>query len=302
MTLYKYVIPERIDILERLRVRFTHPSALNDLLELRPAFGSLLTPADAQRHLAENPLDLTKLARGAFESLPLDLQQVMSLAEVEQLTREKVASDEGKLAVEGFAQRSLAMMNSFTPDLRTLMYEKFDQLVGVFSLSESWDNGPMWSHYAANSTGLAIGFDETHQFFNRRRTPNDNFYHLRKVVYADQPGAPRSFSDIKEFASIFVTKDNHWTYEQEWRMLAPLTDATVTMGTEPDPIHLFQIPPTAVRCVIFGARADADLVRKVQKLVASPDSPLLHVNLLRVAPDDERGGLKLTELGGARAS
>jgi len=36
MSIYKYVIADRIDILENSRIRFTQPSALNDPFEMQP--------------------------------------------------------------------------------------------------------------------------------------------------------------------------------------------------------------------------------------------------------------------------
>lgn len=36
MIFYKYVIPERIDVLLNGMIRFTQPTALNDPFELRP--------------------------------------------------------------------------------------------------------------------------------------------------------------------------------------------------------------------------------------------------------------------------
>jgi hypothetical protein len=36
MSLYKYVPPERLDVLRNLRIRFTQPGAQNDPFELRP--------------------------------------------------------------------------------------------------------------------------------------------------------------------------------------------------------------------------------------------------------------------------
>ena len=39
MSLYKYVTPDRLDILKNLLIRFTQPTALNDPLELSDRYG-----------------------------------------------------------------------------------------------------------------------------------------------------------------------------------------------------------------------------------------------------------------------
>jgi len=293
MILYKYVVPDRTDILGRGYVRFTHPRALNDLSELRPAFIRLLTPEETRQHLRENPLDLAEIARSAYEESPEDVRQLFGQEGFRQFTVEALASREGAEAMAVFPQLVLAMMNSMTPDLRSLMHTTFDELIGVFSLSATWNNGPMWAHYAANHTGFAIGFDSTNQFFNRRRSEHDEFYHLRQVLYTPPP-PPRSFSDLGEAATLFLTKHPDWSYEREWRMLPPLADAALTAGAAEDPIHLFTFPTAALSSVILGARASQDLRQKIQVLLASKH--LTHIEFSQVAVDDELGGLQLVDI------
>lgn len=139
-----------------------------------------------------------------------------------------------------------------------------------------------------------IGFDDSHPLFDRKRTEHDEFYHLRKVVYADNPPIRQaSVRDLVKAASIFLTKEIHWSYEQEQRMLAPLGDATMIVGSPEDPVHLFSIPPTLIQSVILGARATKVLVQEVQQIIGRPGSSMSHVRLLKVTVDDDRGGLKL---------
>ena len=116
-------------------------------------------------------------------------------------------------------------------------------------------------------------------------------------IYETGSRSSRAFSDLGKAASIFLTKDRHWSYERERRMLAPLKDADVIKGTTEDPVHLFRLPPDVMQCVIFGARSASALVSEVQQLVERLGSPMAHVRLLQAAVDDERGGLKLTLVG-----
>jgi hypothetical protein len=275
-----------------LRVRFTHPRALNDLLELRPSFGQLVTPSEAVGHLLENPLDLATIARKAHEELPPELRSTLSPEDMERFTAEKIASPEGHMAVAVLATAALGMMNSFTPRMRQLIYDRLDSLVGVFSLAEAWDNGPMWAHYSANNTGFLIGFDPAHPFFNRRRSDVNDFYHLRKVVYSAAPDEPRTFRDLSNAASIFLTKELRWSYEQEWRMVVTLADAAEIVGSPSDPIHLFDIPPHAVSSIVLGVRSTPELQEAVKAHLV-PNAPLAHVRLFRASVDDARGGLAL---------
>lgn len=297
MILYKYVVPDRIDILERGYVRFTHPRALNDLSELRPAFNRLLTREETQQYLRGNPLDKTDIARRAsgraYEESPAAVQQLFGREGFHRFTVEALRSKEGAEAEVMFQGLALAMMNSMTPNVRSLTHTMYDEQIGVFSLSATSTNGPMWAHYAADHTGFAIGFDSTNQFFNRRRSKHDEFYHLRRVRYA-QLRAPRSFSDLGEAEALFLTKHPDWSYEREWRMLVPLADADLTVGTAADPVHLFSVPAAAISKVIVGARASLDLRQKIEAMLASEHLP--HVELSEVAVDDELGGLQLARL------
>jgi hypothetical protein len=44
--LFRYLRRERVDVIERLQIRFTQPSALNGLFELRPRLESLVLEAE----------------------------------------------------------------------------------------------------------------------------------------------------------------------------------------------------------------------------------------------------------------
>lgn len=49
--LYKYLIPDRTDILNNNLIRFTQPSALNDPFELNPIFFDLFSENQLKKHL-----------------------------------------------------------------------------------------------------------------------------------------------------------------------------------------------------------------------------------------------------------
>jgi hypothetical protein len=70
LMLFKYLRPERIDVLDRLELRFTQPGALNDPFELRPRFDSLVAEADILPHLSAMPVDFSLIPRQAYEILP----------------------------------------------------------------------------------------------------------------------------------------------------------------------------------------------------------------------------------------
>ena len=107
MILYKYVVPDRTDILEREFVRFTHPRALNDLSELRPAFARLFRPEEVQQHLHENPLDRAEIARGAYADSPEHVRQLFGEEGFRQFTVDALASREGAAVMTVFQHLAL---------------------------------------------------------------------------------------------------------------------------------------------------------------------------------------------------
>ena len=53
-------------------------------------------------------------------------------------------------------------------------------------------------------------------------------------------------------------KSLEWSYEQEYRIVRKFESALQTIDTKPYPIHLYELPPSAVLKVIFGARVTVD--------------------------------------------
>lgn len=151
----------------------------------------------------------------------------------------------------------------------------------------------MWAHYTASHTGLALGFDEQHPFFNRRRTENDEFYFVRKVRYSDDP--PVSLANIDGDA-LLITKGTRWSYESEWRMLVPLRDATRSVVVGGDTVHLFAFPPNALRCIILGVNATLDTEAGIKALLRRPE--LRHIRLTRALLDLDSRSVRVPSADG----
>jgi len=70
MTLFKYIRPERLDVIDNLEIRFTQPNALNDPFELHPPIDSIVAEADVLANLPESPVDLRPMVAQAYAMLP----------------------------------------------------------------------------------------------------------------------------------------------------------------------------------------------------------------------------------------
>ncbi len=176
----------------------------------------------------------------------------------------------GRAAVSEGLLMFLRSMRDLAPPLCASIHEALDRSVGILSLTEVPDDLLMWAHYADSHRGILLGFDERHAFFNRRRSENDEFYFLRKVVYADLPPAPSILT--LEGNAMFVTKGTEWAYEREWRMLAPLGDASRCVKVAGDSVHLYSFPPDALTSIVIGARAVATMEDSVRKILCTKAS------------------------------
>ena len=79
--LFKYLRPERIDVIEKLEIRFTQPGALNDPFELRPRIESLVSEAETLAHLSSTPVDFEQILRQAYDMLSDEHRSRLSFEE-----------------------------------------------------------------------------------------------------------------------------------------------------------------------------------------------------------------------------
>src|SRR4051794_4581312 len=119
MKLYKYVSPERIDILTNNTIRFTQPLAWNDPFELRPFYNN---------HTAKEPF--VQIAK--FTNILRHLQQT------------------GKVLVEDIDEFEKERKRITKEDVYSFIN---DNIVGL-SLTEDKENLLMWSHYAKQHEGF----------------------------------------------------------------------------------------------------------------------------------------------------
>lgn len=273
-TLYKYVTPERIDVLKNLKIRFTQPSALNDPFEFNLSFQEIVSEKelfekislDADFMIRKTLENLSESERVALENMPPELHEIF-MAQIQ-----KIISFENVKAINN------ELIRPHTNRIRSEISSGLNKNIGILSLSSNCSIPPMWASYADNSKGFVIGFDTANEFFNRRRSKSDEFYHLRKVIYEDtQPSG--SVSELKK--EILIQKNKSWEYENEWRMLLPLNTANAEIPTsQGDNVFLFDFPASAISQIVFGLNTDASTILEVMEAL-SKIAPNSHVKLFR---------------------
>lgn len=290
MTLFKYIRPERIDVIQNLEIRFTQPDALNDPFELRPHFESIVAEADVLANFPETPVDLVPMVAQAYSMLSEEQRARLPLDAAMQAVQAFMATDDAREATAEALQIFLRLMRDGAAPIRDAIYRAFNDNVGILSLSEISDHELMWAHYADRHTGLVLCFDERHSFFNRRRSENDEFYFVREVHYSDGPALSLGTIDGD---ALLVTKGTKWSYEKEWRMLVPLRDATRSVTIGGDTVHLFAIPPDALQGIILGAHATPDNEASARGLI-NERPELRHIHLTRAIIDLNARSVKVS--------
>lgn len=290
-SLYKFVAPDRIDILETGFIRFTQPSALNDPFELQPVFENLLTEEQLQE-AANPPFDMVeKEIRRHYVTLTPEQQAVLSVEDLLELLKTNPLILEQLIAQ--IAPTLRAGVQAFTPQAKVMLTEVLQNKFGILSLSEDANQPLLWAHYSDAHRGFAIEFDTEHPYFHRRRSESDELYYLRKVQYVHRNAGGRALLDL-DGDDLLVTKAPSWEYETEWRMLVPLEDANHVLHIGGDTIHLFALPLSAISRIIFGARSTKVVHERVGAALARPETN--HIRFAVATLDTTEQSIKVSPL------
>ncbi len=254
MSIYKYLSEDRIsNTLIDNNIRFTQPMFLND-------------PFEAQLHLLGLSFqeDVEKVFGEALEnySLPEELKGNIL--------------NPGQEILKNIINSPL-----FKNNIKKKTNEVLNRSIGILSLSSEKDNLLMWAHYANSHKGFVVEFDDSHRFFNQKVSDNDSLRSLRKVNYSNQRPS-RYLSEYNEY-DVLLTKSLEWKYENEYRMILPLTDATKNINDE---IYLFKYPKEIVRSLYFGVNMNSKNKKKILNLIKN-DEELNHIQLFQAFPSDK---------------
>jgi hypothetical protein len=187
LRLFKYVPPERIDILENEKIAFTPPDRFKDPFEFRLG----ITRSTARSQLKE------LIAQA-------ELRAELGYKELSSRQRRKGRKEMFKLqhVTEQFQK-------SFQNTVQT-----FSWPLGILCLCGSNDSNLMWYHYADGHKGFVIELDCRHESIIR----------LGKPWEVEYVGKPPVFDHTKPAPEIFRFKPLYLKYEAERRILRPLSE------------------------------------------------------------------------------
>jgi hypothetical protein len=275
--LFKYLHPDRVDVLRDKLLCFSVPPNLNDPFELNPPL-KLFDSTESLLAAVEDQFGISIQER--LDLMPPSLRAFMT--------------PDVQARIRAMARQMLpAVIDSGAPALQQRVNDALAKAIGILCLSERQDDLLMWAHYTNAHEGFVIEFDPSSDFFNGRLSDKDEFRHLRQVKYAEV--RPQIVMNQVKDMSAYLTKSSHWSYEREWRMMLALADATEVKVFGEKQFHLFSYPANAIRSVTLGCRMSA--IKREEILgVLSLDPDLSTVPIYQASPDDSLFQLNITRL------
>lgn len=255
MRLFKYLHPDRTDVLKNAKIRYSSPSTLNDPFEVKPFLTGI-----APNKLLESGLNshLSELLVAEYEKLPREFRRKISIDKFKQTANNQMPK---------MHEYMYEAQQEILPLIQMKMDKVFDEMFGILCLTESPKNLLMWAHYADSHQGFVIEFDSDHPYFDRRLTSEDDFRCLKKVIYRKN----RPNIDLSEIKNIepFLTKGEEWGYETEWRIMDNLQKASEIIGEGVNGIHLFNFPKSIVKAVIMGCKMSETKKLEIKNILSS---------------------------------
>ena len=133
-----------------------------------------------------------------------------------------------------------------TQELHSIFMEQV-KTSGVACYSKNYDNILMWSHYSDNHKGVCVKFNKSDQEF---------FKISSEVKYTDKFPDSQELLDAKDPSTfLFSTKSDCWSYEQEVRVIKPITG-------------LVSFKPDSLEAVYFGVKCSNTAIQEIRDLVA----------------------------------
>jgi hypothetical protein len=265
MKYYKYLSPERIDVIRNLKIRYTQVTALND------PFESLLGIIEKDKEWYLNKFK---------EKVVKEIQD------------RGIKGDSKKKQFFRARKKDFPNWYKCYTDEKWLIEtsEEIQNMVGsvsgILSLSATEKNILMWSHYSSNHEGFVIEFNGDHEYFCNS---------IEKIIYSDV----RPYYDPTKMShepEIFNTKSLDWKYEQEFRKSMPLVeqielengnklspfDKKHLENIAKDKIFLFDFPKEAITSVILGWKSSSKLKEEI--IIALNEHELNDVVIRRAVP------------------
>jgi len=164
-----------------------------------------------------------------------------------------VHKDKNQQLVRNYAKKVTDDKTLWHPDKlaieRPEQLNKWDSIIGLFSLSSVPDNILMWSHYSNNHTGFVVGFD------TKTLMLDYDFDYLESIIYQnDYPLISGQDDGTIQFYKKFFHKSELWSYENEWRISKNHINNRIV-----------KLKPTTIKQIIIGCRTNSKETNEIIK-------------------------------------
>jgi hypothetical protein len=222
LRLFKYVPPERIDILENEKIAFTPPDRFKDPFEFRVGITRGTLRKQLKEVIAEVELR-AELTMPGYKSLSSRQRRKGR----KEMFRKQNVSEE--------------FQKTFQKSIQTHSWQ-----LGIICLCEVNDSNLMWYHYADGHKGFVIELDCKHESIIKLGKP-------WKVDYLERPPA---FDHTKPTPEIFRFKPSYLKYEAERRILRPLNEFVPEKSKDGLPLYFWRFPREGIKAIYIGHRMD----------------------------------------------
>jgi hypothetical protein len=245
--LFKYVPPQRADILLNEKIAFTRPANFPDRFEWRLCWSNAARKEFKRR-----------LFKDAEKRAELELPGYRQLS--------------SRQRKKGRKEQTRGV------DIETIGHETFQatiqresQRFGVLCLSTTEKNHLMWDRYANGFQGFVMEFDTNHDEFKKLGA-------CWKVEYVSEPPA---YDYSKPAPLFFRFKLKCYEYESEYRLVRPLCECLLEKNDRGDELFFRPLPRTCIKAVYLGHRMEKTIRENIlgllkdtiaQKFDVSPSS------------------------------
>lgn len=264
--MYKYLPPERIDVLETNLICFNNPLNFNDPFEFNASFIMGSFENALRKDLADIKL---------IEHLPEEVLELMK--SIPPLERDILLKEAYKKIISTFENSKKIISNTANEIFKNLNTELIKN-TRVLSLTKRASNLLMWGHYAQSHSGFVIEFNTADPFFNQQRGEKDEFGYLREIIYQSQ--LPSIDPLLSPYVNHFLVKSLDWAYEEEWRMLFPVAKSVSKKIHDGKTYDLFPIPSSTIKSVILGCNCSTKLRESIHNLITSRED-YKHINFFQ---------------------
>ncbi|MBQ0208108.1 DUF2971 domain-containing protein [Providencia rettgeri] len=262
---YKYVPPERIDILESKRICFSKKDQLNDNYEF-----------DFKIKVCREHEDELEFLIDYMLREPDYKTQLALLENIKPMVEQSLNCN---MSLKEFLRLMFSMNNDGKNIIRVMLQEiekkaieSFQEKLCVLCLSNNPNNNFMWGYYTKSYSGFMIGFDSNHSFFNKNTDDVYLMKSLRDVEYVDEIPVLYLKDTIENKneagKTIFYNKHSDHSVEQECRILDVIDNAAFVNEAG---YHLFDLPKGLITSVTFGHNMSTDNEAEIRNLIENDD-------------------------------